>query len=212
MLVIWDSISATPVRTFLNPHPNGVQAIDLSMDNQYIVTLGADRPQTISLWDWTNEAIDGPIVTEVRDAESEDFFNFWIKFNPNNHFELISNSEERLEIYTWAPGHNKFLYYAPRIDETDFMSKERHDAPFTKSVFIPNTDMAVCGNSCGDLMVFDKSLILEGLGEPNEKRLVKVVTLNTQQPPGCGINMLTTVHDRYLVVGNSDGTVRFYDF
>ena len=55
MLVVWDSLSATPVRTFLNPHPNGVRAIDLSVDNQYIVTLGMDTPQTISLWDWTDE-------------------------------------------------------------------------------------------------------------------------------------------------------------
>jgi len=33
MLVVWDSLSATPVRTFQNPHPNGVRAMDLSMDN-----------------------------------------------------------------------------------------------------------------------------------------------------------------------------------
>jgi cilia- and flagella-associated protein 251 len=24
--------------------------------------------------------------------------------------------------------------------------------------------------------------------------------------------MLTTVHDQYLVVGNQDGSIRFYDF
>lgn len=64
MLVVWDSISGTPVRTYLNPHPNGVQAIDLSMDDRYIVTLGADSPQTISLWDWTNEKEEGPIVSQ----------------------------------------------------------------------------------------------------------------------------------------------------
>lgn len=42
MLVVWDSLSATPVRTFLNPHPNGVKVMDLSSNNQYIVTLGAE--------------------------------------------------------------------------------------------------------------------------------------------------------------------------
>ncbi len=55
MLVVWDSLSATPVRTFLNPHPNGVKTMDLSSCKQYIATLGADTPQTISLWDWTDE-------------------------------------------------------------------------------------------------------------------------------------------------------------
>ena len=54
MLVVWDSLSATPVRTFLNPHPNGVKTMDLSSCKQYIATLGVDTPQTISLWDWTN--------------------------------------------------------------------------------------------------------------------------------------------------------------
>jgi hypothetical protein len=31
--------------------------MDLSTDNQYIVTIGAEPElQTISLWDWTNQA------------------------------------------------------------------------------------------------------------------------------------------------------------
>lgn len=56
MLVVWDSQSGIPVRTFLNPHPNGVRCMDLSKDNQYIVTIGAEtEDQTVSLWDWTNE-------------------------------------------------------------------------------------------------------------------------------------------------------------
>ena len=72
--------------------------------------------------------------------------------------------------------------------------------------------MAVTGTEAGDIIVWDKSLILEGIGEPNEKRLVKVVTLNTKSNPFVGINMLTTVHDQYLVVGNTDGSIHFYDF
>jgi len=44
MLVVWDSISGTPIRTYLNPHPNGVKTIDISLDNNYLVTLGNDEP------------------------------------------------------------------------------------------------------------------------------------------------------------------------
>lgn len=58
-------------------------------------------------------------------------------------------------------------------------------------------------------MVWERSLIIEGIGEQNEKRLIKIVTLNRLGDP---INVLTTAHDRYLVCGNSDGTIRFYDF
>ena len=195
MLIIWDSFEGTPVRTFLNPHPNGVRAIDLSVDNQYIVTIGADSPQTISLWDWTNQAEEGPICSEVNNTTDSRYLNFWTKFNPNNHFELIANSQQRLEIYNWVPGNPKFMYYAPKVDPSDFTGNERADCDLTKSVFIPGTEMAVTGTEGGDIIVWDKTLILEGIGEPNEKRLIKVVTLNTQESPFCGINMLTTVHD-----------------
>jgi len=33
MLVVWDSHHGVPVRTFLNPHPNGIICMDLSTDN-----------------------------------------------------------------------------------------------------------------------------------------------------------------------------------
>lgn len=66
MLVVWDSIYGVPVRTFLNPHPNGIICMDLSTDNQYIVTIGAESDlQTISLWDWTNQSEQGPIVSMI---------------------------------------------------------------------------------------------------------------------------------------------------
>lgn len=59
------------------------------------------------------------------------------------------------------------------------------------------------------ILVWDRSLIIEGIGEQNEKRLIKIVTLNGM---GSSINVLTTAHEKYLVCGNDDGTIRFYDF
>ena len=44
MLVVWDSYTGVPVRTYLNPHPNGVRTIDISNEMRYIVTLGYDDP------------------------------------------------------------------------------------------------------------------------------------------------------------------------
>ena len=101
MLVVWDSLSATPVRTFLNPHPNGVKTMDLSADNQYIATLGADKPQTVSLWDWTDEKQDGPICS--LEFQYTDVFQdqHWIKFNPDNPCELCSNGDERVLFLNW---------------------------------------------------------------------------------------------------------------
>lgn len=128
---------------------------------------------------------------------------------------MIANSQERIVIFNWTEGNPKFSYYSPRVEHRDYASPEKASQHMTKSVFIPGTDMAVTATKGGDILVWDKSLILEGIGEANEKRLIKVVALNAVKDakgPFISITMLTTVHDDYLVVGNSDGSIRFYDF
>lgn len=51
LMVIWDSLTATPVRTIFNPHGKGVSCIDISSDGRYIATLSHDSPQEIAVWD-----------------------------------------------------------------------------------------------------------------------------------------------------------------
>ena len=75
-------------------------------------------------------------------------------------------------------------------------------------MFIPGSEVAVTGTDSGEILVFDRSLIIEGIGEADQKRLIKIVTLNNKT----SINQLLTIDRKYLVVGNSDGTIRFYDF
>ena len=208
MLIVWDSISATPVRTFLNPHPNGIRCLDLSIDNQYLVTLGNDEPQTIALWDWTNTKEEGPIVS-LQFKYTEDFLpQHWVKFNPNDPSELATNGNERVVFLNWEKGVSQFQYYAPRIPLKEVNNKKDQRGQLTKTVFIPNQETAVTATNNGLILVWDRSLIIEGLGEQNEKRVIKTVPLNNGGKP---INILTT-HLNYLVCGNYEGTIRFYDF
>lgn len=73
MMVVWDTASATPIKSIFNPHPNGVIGMDISSDSMFIVTLSApgqvsseiEGPQTISLWEWTNPEKDGALFTSV---------------------------------------------------------------------------------------------------------------------------------------------------
>ena len=202
MLIVWDSFSGTPVRTFLNPHPDGIKCLDLSTDNKFLVTLGNDEPQTISLWDWTNTKEDGPICS-LQFKYTKEFQNqHWVKFNPEDPHEIASNGKERVLFLSWLDGQSQFQYYSPRIEKKDFNDKKKASALHTKTVFIPDK-MAVTGTSNGQILVWARSLLVEGIGEQNEKRLIKVVTLNglNQQ-----INILT-IYDKYLVCGNNDGTI-----
>lgn len=188
MLVVWDSLSATPVRTFLNPHTNGVKCMDLSSDCQYIVTIGAEdkvgQMQTISLWDWLNEEAEGPIISMLCKSEIIESL-IWIKFNPENNYEIAVNGEERVAFLSWQHPDDKggdkrepskFEFYGCRVEKKDY-TEGRHSAKFTKTVFLPG-DMAVTGTSYGDILVWKESVFSEGVGEQDEKRLIKIVTLN----------------------------------
>jgi len=44
MMVVWERESGTPVKTFFNPHPYGVHALDIAPKLQYLVTLSAPAP------------------------------------------------------------------------------------------------------------------------------------------------------------------------
>lgn len=101
-----------------------------------------------------------------------------MKFNPSDPFEIASNGKERVLFLSWEQGVSTFQYYSPRIEKKDFSTKEKSEALFMKTVFIPNREMAVTGTNAGDILVWDRSLIIEGIGEQNEKRLIKIVTFN----------------------------------
>lgn len=192
--------------------------MDLSADNQYIVTLGADKPQTILLWDWTNEKEEGPICSHQFSYGEVYNVQTWVKFNPDDPYELACNGTERVLFMSWEPGVEKFSYYSPLVEKKNFASPLRFEEDFTKTVFLSGNqsgnkvEQAVTGTTGGDILVWDRCLIIEGIGEQNEKRLIKIVQFNTQQSPFISINTLLTVDDKYLVVGNSDGSIRFYDY
>ena len=85
----------------------------------------------------------------------------------------------------------------------------------TKTVFLPGTERAVTGTEGGDILVWEVSKIKTGIGQPGERKLEKVVILNNDsfnKQDFISINILLTVDDKYLVCGNADGTIRFYDF
>lgn len=79
--------------------------------------------------------------------------------------EIASNGKERVLFLSWEQGVSTFQYYSPRIEKKDFSTKDKSEAHFTKTVFIPNKEMAVTGTNAGDILVWDRSLIIEGIGE-----------------------------------------------
>ena len=90
---------------------------------------------------------------------------------------------------------------------------------FTQTVFIPGTAQAVTGCHDGHIVVWDISLIMENFSQPEERRKIKLVNLmntsnksETAQKKGTASINILKIQGPYLVVGASNGSIRFYDF
>jgi len=222
MMVVWERESGTPVKTFFNPHPYGVCALDIAPKLKYIVTLASASPstdaapgnvapsegerpaelecQSVSVWDWPADR-DGPICTAAvgtTDVQSCVLFNQW-----DTH-EIATNGKRRVFFWNWDVGQ-PFQFYSPALAPRDFKQRV---GDFTQTVFLPESTQAATGTVDGDVVIWDLSLIVDGLSRPDERRAVKIIKLC----PDVSLNVLQ-VHDKArVVVGASDGAVRFYDY
>jgi WD40 repeat protein/Ca2+-binding EF-hand superfamily protein len=238
MLVVWERESGTPVKTFLTPHPYGVHALDIAPQSNYLVTLSAPAPavataaseelavtgaeehgqgatagagemgrshgqtecQSISVWDWPAEGT-GPVCTaavgNTQDIQTCVLFNAW-----DTH-EIGTNGRRRVYFWTWDVGQ-PFQFYSPALAPRDF---KQRIGDYTQTIFLPDSTQAATGTVDGDVVIWDLSLIVDGLSRPDERRAVKIIKLC----PDVSLNVLQ-VHDKSrVVIGASDGAVRFYD-
>jgi len=245
LLVVWDRVSATPMKTILDPHPNGAIALDITPDSKFIVTLSAPVPapaggsttkgptaspeksqteegstkksmaalpgpastsadgnpecQSIAVWDWSSGS-SAPLCSAVigtQDIQTCILFNAW------DIHELATNGRRRVFFWTWDAGQ-PFQFYSPALSAGDFKQRV---ADYTQTIFLPNSTQAATGTYDGDVVIWDLSLIVDGLSRPDERRAVKIVKLC----PDVALNVLL-VHTPFVVIGAADGAVRFYDY
>jgi len=235
MMVVWERDSGSPVKTFFNPHPYGVHALDIAPKEnaRYLATLSAPAPtsepqagagpggqaaeqagaetgkeqgkdqqesQSISVWDWpaSNE---GPICTTVvstQDVQTCVLFNAW-----DTH-EIGTNGKRRVFFWTWDVGQ-PFQFYSPALAPRDF---KQRIGDYTQTIFLPESTQAATGTVDGDVVIWDLSLIVDGLSRPDERRAVKIIKLC----PDVSLNVLQVHEKARVVIGASDGAVRFYDY
>ena len=201
LIVVWDSITGTPIKTIFNPHPNGILAMDITPDAMFIVTISVPNEvgiQEIALWEWTSER-DEPLYREnVGTADIQTS----VRFNPSDVREIVSNGASRVTFWNWD--EKKFKYYSPPLSKRDFPNA----GAFTQSIFIPDTKQAVTATKEGNIVLWDCSLIgvSENFGRPSDRKAVKMLTMGKG-----GINYMKAL-DEYLVFAGDDGAVRFYDY
>lgn len=193
MVIIWDSFTTIPVQTIFEAHPDGCAAIAMSPDAKYIATISYNLPQTVSVWDWTNNG-ETPMCSATLDG------NFgkqtYITFNPEDSSELVSNSESQVVFYSW--NENTLEYVAPPLTDKDF---NRSVGQYSQSIFQLQSPRALTATSCGNIVVWEHA----GGDLPCNRKAFKIVKLQEK-----ALTVLTTA-DKYIVTGDVAGHVRFLD-
>ncbi|POM69186.1 Microtubule-associated protein [Phytophthora palmivora] len=233
MLVVWDAQSGNPIRTIFRPHDNGVQAIDISPDALFLVTLsaverddegtsetGKDKSTTrkrfdqeLAVWEWaaptSGATVSKPLYSSLVATED---MQHAVRFNTYDVRELVTTGRQRVIFWSWAA--RTLLFYSPSLAQKDFRQVV---GAFTQSIFVPDSAQALTGTEDGDLVLWD-AVQGDNSGETPggsfpERKAVKIVRLAGGAEPQRKVALTVIVDmDGYLVLGSSDGAVRFYDF
>eukprot|EP01050_Picozoa_sp_SAG11_P014504 SAG11_NODE_1795_length_4248_cov_6.202699_3_plen_386_part_00 len=204
MVVVWDSVTGVPVKTFFRPHAGGVTAMHMCEDASILATVGLDDlgSQTLSLWAWTEDT-SAPIASVAIPAGGD--IQTCVRFHRQDASQLITNGKKSVFLCAMLDD-GSFEVYAPQIDPADF---KQGVGEFTQSLFIPDSSEAVSATVDGDVVVWDESMLLAPPDENGDmrKQAVKIIKLHQNG----GINFIDMTGDS-IVTGGTDGFVRFYDF
>eukprot|EP00731_Ephydatia_muelleri_P022631 Em0015g214a len=201
-VIIWDSYSGVPVKTFHQGLGKGCASVAISTNAKYIATLSSGFPQTVCIWDWTSGA-DDPLCSTTPPQDYGE--QSQLSFNLENNSQLISTAEDQVVFYSWDPKELKLKCCSATASEKDF---NKAVAPFTRSCFIPDTSQALSVTTDGSAVVWDNSRpSLEGQPptEPHVKKPIKLTRLHETN-----ISALA-VMNKLIVTGDSAGQIKFFD-
>lgn len=101
LIVVWDSLKATPVKIISNPGgegDEGVVAMDMSADAMFLATLSNGAKQTISIWEWTVATS----LPAVRQAIGDHEHQHCVCFNPVDVRDLVTNGTRKVIFWNWG--------------------------------------------------------------------------------------------------------------
>ena len=213
MMVVWSVEKAVPIRVVFNPDVCGIIAIDTSPDGKLAYTLSApfEGSQRVRIWDWQNTDEDLPIKAEGELKLTNNLeFCTRIRANENDLNEFVTTGSALIRF--WKVSANSCTSYNPKFSKKEGKKDNSLSKKFVETVFFTKDRecQAVTGTEHGALVVWNMILSLEDFGSLDQRREVKAINLfgGAKQQ---GISILT-VHDDMLVVGTTQGSLRFYNF
>ncbi|XP_052413258.1 cilia- and flagella-associated protein 251-like [Carassius gibelio] len=194
LVIIWDAYTGIPVRTLFDCHPEGgVSAMALSKDSKYLVTVGAGAVQRVCIWNWTDESESPECQVDLSPKYG---FQNQLLFNPFDNTQLVSNSSTQILFYNWERGHLE--YSAPEITDKTFNMVL---GSLSQSIFYYDA-VAFTATSAGNIVLWNKQTQSH---QPVVRKAVKLVPLQKE-----AITVLTLI-DSFIVTGDVNGHIKFYD-
>ncbi|KAG2373739.1 hypothetical protein C9374_011828 [Naegleria lovaniensis] len=200
MIVVWDSVKGIPVKTIFDPHPVGIQSVDISSDSLFIYSLSkpsSEGEQQISLWEWT-ESNEGALVTVTAPSGEPQTLLRCHHSNPNI---FLTNGPK--SILFWEHEDATLEFFSPSVTKSDFGSAS---SEFVQTTFVAGTTMAASGTTDGEIVLWERKIYPDRESKEIEKEAMKFVKIH----PGFSVNFITCVGP-YIVTGGSDGFVKFLD-
>ncbi|XP_059750246.1 cilia- and flagella-associated protein 251 isoform X3 [Balaenoptera ricei] len=204
LIIIWDCFSGIPVHTIFDscPEGDGIRAMAITRDAKYLATISDTEIQKVCIWRWTL-AVETPACT--LNLPKEYGFQSYLTFNPTNNKELVSNSKTQAIYYMWYEEGDILVHSAPLLTEKTF---NKLVGKFSQSIFHLNLTQILSATLEGKLVVWDiyrpPPSASTSSGFPHITPC-KLVHLQKE-----GITVLTTV-DSYIVTGDIQGNIKFYD-
>ncbi|XP_028269776.1 cilia- and flagella-associated protein 251 [Parambassis ranga] len=200
-VVVWDSYSGIPVNTLFDCHPDdGVAAMAFTRDLKHLVTLGAEELQCVYIWDWTSETEEPLWFAQLHPSYG---FHDYIIFNPDNSTQLLSSSDSHVVFYSRASGTLQYSAKKFSPSTTSKTPAAESTPSLSRSVFHFRKPQVLTAISC-ELLVWD---VTDDLVANQDLHRGKLTLVQIQRHP---VTVLT-VTDSYIVTGDTQGQIQFYD-
>ena len=156
VIVVWDSLTGTPVKTIFDPHTHGVSALAISADAMFISSLSSTDPsnhltassQELSLWEWTADNEGALYTSPVPNVTGKANSHNHVQFNPTEVREIVTNGPKGVCFWSWE--NYKLAPYSPVVSS-------KKGADFLVSIFLPDTTQAMTSTTSGEIIIWESA-------------------------------------------------------
>ncbi|KAL0234424.1 hypothetical protein PCE1_001460 [Barthelona sp. PCE] len=195
MIVIWDSVTATPLRVIFQPFEYGTAALDFSSNFEYLIALSSpkDNIQHIKIFNWqkSTEAVAEMSFDNEVPFEKVRFRTFM--FNNNDEQEIVLTASNRLLFVSLKEG--ELTAMEPDLNTADFSTPF---SAFVDSLFLTLDSLCITATVDGDIIEWV-------LKEDGTRIAQRVLRLND----GPILTLMEALP--FFGIGCQDGTVKMFD-